>query len=268
MKIGISSASFYPTFTENAVDHIIELGFKNAEIFLNSECEFESAYVSALQNKLVLGGVDVISVHPYTSAIEALYFFTEYSRRMDDAVEKYKHYFHMAEVLGAKYFTFHGDRNIVGTNSRNLNPQLLDRHLEVFTRLSAAAREFGITITQENVSWCLSANPYYIRCLREELGDKIGFTLDIKQAHRAQVDVEEYIEAMGDRLLNVHISDSSMHNMCLLPGEGTIDFADFIKKLTNIGYNGALIIEVYSDAFNSFRQIKSSKILLENNIFK
>ncbi|MEG2571269.1 MAG: sugar phosphate isomerase/epimerase, partial [Clostridia bacterium] len=89
MVAGISSATFYPLETEKAVDLAISLGFKDMEIFINSECEFDEDYIRKLRVKLDESGVRVRSLHPYTSAIEALYFFTQYSRRAVDAIKIY-----------------------------------------------------------------------------------------------------------------------------------------------------------------------------------
>ena len=86
IELGISSATFYPMLTEDAIDQIIKLGYRKAEIFLNSECEFTPDYIHELHSRLDAGGVEVISVHPYTSAIEALFFFTAYPRRANDAL--------------------------------------------------------------------------------------------------------------------------------------------------------------------------------------
>lgn len=264
IELGISSATFYPMLTEEAVDQIIQLGYRKAEIFLNSECEFAPDYIDALRSRLDFGGVEVLSVHPYTSAIEALFFFTAYPRRADDALKLYERYFAMAERLGARYFTLHGDRNITGGE---LSAIPKDLHIEVLSRMADIAAQYGITITQENVSWCASRSPEYIRMLRESLGERIGFTLDVKQARRAQVSIYDYLDAMGDRLLNIHISDHTEKNTCLLPGDGIMDYQQFAERLRQIGYNGALILEVYSTAFDDIRQIASSKIALENKIY-
>ena len=158
----------------------------------------------------------------------------------------------------------HGDRNITGNGLSNV-PR--DLHIEVLARMADIAAEYGIMITQENVSWCASQNPEYIRMLREGLGKRIGFTLDVKQARRAKIDIYDYLDAMGDQLLNIHISDHTDKNTCVLPGDGIMDYQQFAERLRKIGYEGALILEVYSTAFDDIRQIASSKIILENKIY-
>ncbi len=173
-------------------------------------------------------------------------------------------YFERAAQLGAKYFTLHGDRNLYGS-VKNIDVSL---HIDTLGRLADVASKYGITIAQENVSWCVSQDPEYLRILKDALGNKIGFTLDIKQAYRAKRDVYEYISVMDDRLLNIHISDNDDKNFCLLPCFGSFDFKKFIQKLKEISYDGALICEVYSTAFDNIRQIEASKVALSEILEK
>ncbi len=257
MEIGISSATFYPMETERAVSELIQLGFRKTELFLNSESEFDAEYCKQLRKTLDEAGVSVVSVHAYTAAVEGIYFFGDYPRRTADSIEAYRKYFCAAEILGAKYFTFHGDRTLTGKRPINQTP--IDRHCESLFRLAGAAKEHGILIAQENVSWCTSADPKYIRGLRENLGDTIGYTLDLKQARRAGVPWREYADAMGNRIVNLHISDEHGDRTSILPGAGDFDYIEFYRFLKKIGYTGDSIIEVYRDDYNQFFELVDAK---------
>lgn len=257
MDIGISSAVFYPMETEKAVDTIINLGFKRIELFINSESEYSDIYINELSNKLTENNVEVVSVHPYTSVIEAMLFFSGYKRRLDESIELYERYFKAAAKLGAKYFIFHGDRSLVASKIPG------DDYYTVFDRLCDTALKHNILICQENVSWCQSREPEYIFNLRERLGERIGFTLDMKQARRAGVDIDDYASAMGDNLKVIHVSDFNEDNSCLLPGFGKENYQLFLKKY----FEKYLIIEVYSTNYDNIQQIASSKFLLEHHFF-
>jgi len=262
MEIGISSASFYPLETEFAVSELIKLGFRKTELFLNSESEFEFEYCQKLRSTLDAAGVSVVSVHAYTAAVEGIYFFGDYPRRTADSIEAYRKYFRAAEILGAKYFTFHGDRTLTGGRSVHQTP--IERHSEVLFRLANAAKEHGILIAQENVSWCTSADPAYIRGLRENLGDVIGYTLDLKQARRANIPWQAYADAMGDRIVNLHISDVKGDKTSLLPGCGDFDYIEFYRFLKKFGYKGDSIIEVYREDYNQFFELVDAKRYVES----
>jgi len=68
--------------------------------------------------------------------------------------------------------------------------------------------------------------------------------------------------------MNIHISDYSAEEVCLLPGFGEIDYVELFKKLNGINYNGDLIIEVYSSNYNEISQIKTAKEVLENKMLQ
>ena len=265
MQVGISSAVFYPMEVEKSVSRIIDLGFKKCEVFINCECEYSDSFIDDIRARLDAGGVEVVSMHPYTSLIEGMLFFTPYPRRVEDALNSYRRCFRAASRLGAKYFTFHGDRSFSGTVKAQIP---IEAHCDVLRRLVGAANDYGIVFTQENVSWCSSADPEYLLALRDNLGGKLGFTLDLKQARRAGVDVAEYIRVMGSDLKNIHISDYSAAEPCLLPGEGEADYVKFLRDIASVGYSGDLLIEVYSSNFSEDAQLIASKKLLEEKILQ
>lgn len=267
MHIGISTACFYPENTEIAAKRIAGLGFKQAEVFINTEAEFKDAFIDNLKEIFAEGGVKPISMHPYTSAMEFLLFFSDYSRRTEDALKQYDRYFRAAKRLGASYFTFHGARLLkpreIGGNGKtaDLPPGYLsDKERAVYARLCKTASDNGITFTQENVSWCRSAEPDFIAELAKQ---GMKFTLDIKQAVRARIPLEKYIKAMDKSIVNIHISDYNENDSCLLPFAGAMDYNTFIPCLLKSGYNGALLIEVYRDNFDDILEIKAAKEKLE-----
>ncbi len=265
MKVGISSAVFYPMLVEESILKIAELGFKKIELFFNCDYEMSKDYLSELSRSLSASGIEVVSVHPYTSLVEGVYFFSDYARRTEESIEKYKAYFVAAMSLGARYFTFHGDRNLSRYTPYDKNCIPNENHLSAILRLAEEADARGITLCLENVSWCKSSNLEYLKTVAENV-DKIGFTLDLKQALRAGVSPEEYIDVMGEKIKNVHISDCDDMHDCLLPGEGTRDFRKILNLLQKNSYRGDAIIEVYGSNFDTVRQIEASKTYFERLI--
>ena len=55
----------------------------------------------------------------------------------------------------------------------------------------------------------------------------------------------QLVEAMGERLVHVHLSDHTETESCLLPGEGSFDLIEFKRALCGVGYTGDVITEVY-----------------------
>jgi len=263
MELGISTACFYPMYTENAIEEIGRLNIKNIEIFINSESEFSSGYIDEIRRRIEFYGMKVVSVHPYTSGTEGVAFFSGYERRLDDSLDKYARYFDAANILGAKYFTFHGERRIASKVKVDSVPG--EKIAAAYKRLNARAKDCGIILAQENVAWCKSSDLEYLTFIRDMVPE-LHFTLDTKQAVRAGVDVNEYLKIMGDRTVNVHISDHDSANMCLLPGEGDMDYDKFIDGLKNVGYDGHLLVEVYASDYDNMSQITGSFEFLKQRI--
>lgn len=260
MEIGISSASFYPNLnTENSISFMSNLGFKSGEIFLNSPSEYEEEFVKKILEEKNKYDFKIHSVHSFSSCFEP-YLFDEYKRRRDDMFVYFKKVCKAAKILGAKCYTFHGMR---WQNLNNLNYKLV---IETYNKLAYLAMEQGIKLAQENVSWCMSSDLEFLKLVREKSKYPIYFTLDVKQAYKANITPENYIEVMKDHIVNFHINDRDCNNVCLLPGKGEVNFKKISCKLKEIGYNEIGIIEVYSNNYSSYDEIKKSRNFLMSQV--
>ena len=63
---------------------------------------------------------------------------------------------------------------------------------------------------------------------------------------------------MGDRLSHVHISDVDERGKMCLPGKGKFPFDELIKRLKGVGFDGAILIEVYNRDYQDFAELKAS----------
>ncbi|MGO5028614.1 sugar phosphate isomerase/epimerase family protein [Candidatus Agathobaculum pullicola] len=246
MRIGMSTACFYPQPLEEALPIIAELGVRAIEIFFNTESEFQPRFYEALGAQTRSLGLDVISVHPYTSLMEGMLLFSDYTRRTEDGLVQYQRYFECAAALGARFLTFHGERHMGQQDS----PARWERKCAVYQRLCEIGAACGVTLAQENVAWCRSSDPAFIHALYRDV-PALRYTLDIKQAYRAGQSWKTFMDVMGERLVNVHINDFAAEQSCLMPGEGTMDYADFFSRLRTKGYQGHTIIEVYRTNFDA-----------------
>lgn len=242
MKVGASSACFFPCDTLKALAVLGELGIKHSEIFMGSHSEAFGEYLRMLCEEKDKWGINITSVHPFTSGYEYILFFSEYARRIDDGIEYYKNYFSAAAALGAKYVVFHGDNKrspFVG----------VERYAEIYARLDGTARTFGVRLSQENVSTSHIGSPENLKKLKGLLPD-ICFTLDIKQSCRGGYDPYDTLCAMGAGVKNVHLNDWES-GRCRLPCRGSCDLSGIVNTLNSLGYDGAYIIEVYRGDFEN-----------------
>lgn len=73
-----------------------------------------------------------------------------------------------------------------------------------------------------------------------------GFVLDLKQAHQVGCDPFAMLDAMGPRLRHLHMLDWTASGELVLPGEGIMDFPRLFRRLAQMGYTGAAILEPYA----------------------
>lgn len=261
MEIGASSACFYPLETEKSLLHIAELGFRHCEIFINSPSELSRSFISEIKTIKDAYGMDIVSLHPYGSFAEGYNFFSGYYRRFQDGVEDYKRYFDAAHNLGARYIVMHGARKRIDIS--------MQEYAERFGKLNSVAQSFGCNIAHENVVKFVSAYPEFMAYLKKHLGDDFKMVLDVKQARRAGVDVNDFIDTMGKSIAHVHLSDFSAERDCIPPSEqGLFDFEGLFRSLHKAGYDGRYIIELYSNGFLKRKEIKQSALYLEDILTK
>ena len=262
MRVGVSTACFYPQTLEDILPVLADIGVQATEIFINTISELTPQYYEQLGKTAARLGLDIVSLHPFTSLMEGMLLFSVYPRRTKDGLALYQQYFQCAASLGARFLTFHGEREMgFGADS----PEKWAAKCEVYNQLCELAASYGVTLTQENVAWCRSGDPEFIRLLAESV-PALRFTLDIKQTRRAQQDWRRFIEVEKDRLANIHINDFSQTQTCLLPGQGEFDYAAFFGELKKIHYQGDTLIEVYRSDFKTIDEMRQAVQVLSSFI--
>lgn len=257
MRVGISTACFYPQPLEEILPVLAGLGVRAVEIFFNTESEFQPRFYARLGAQAKSLGLDVVSVHPYTSLMEGMLLFSDYKRRTEDGMEQYRRYLECAAALGARFLTFHGEREM----GQQDTPARWAQKCENYHRLCNLASSCGVTLAQENVAWCRSRDPAFVAALYRDVPE-LRYTLDIKQAFRAGKNWRDFLDVMGSRLVNVHINDFAAGQSCLLPGAGSMDYASFFSALRGVGYDGHTLIEVYRSNFAGVEEMARAVRLL------
>ncbi len=258
MSIGISTASFYPLETENAIKLISQNNVECTEIFFNSARELKDSFTDYILDIIENTPLKITALHPMLSFAEPYYVFSEYLRRFEESQENFKRYFEIAEKLGAKFINLHGDRPT--------GKLPVEEYCERFKIISDIGKDFGVTLCQENVNGYRSADPEFLADMVKFLGDDANFTLDIKQSVRAGYTVPEIIAAMDYKIRHVHISDHSPAGDCLLPTRGKFNFSALMTELGSHGYKGDYVIEVYQNAYKNHNEIFECHNALINSL--
>lgn len=259
MLAGVSTACYYPALLEDALQTIADADVEAAEVFINSPCELQGAYLRSLRQ--ICRNTRILSLHPFTSGMEPILFFSDYRRRFYDGIEIYKRFFEAAGELGAKIVVFHGNRR----ESVVPYPQYFD----YFGELALIASRMGVTLAQENVPRCTSWQPYFFQEMSRYLPNT-RYVLDVKQCIRAEIPLEAMVHAMGPNLVHLHVSDHSETHDCLPVGKGDLDLEALLRLLHNNGFDGGVILEVYRDGYGEYAELEESyrKILHAVNIVR
>ena len=250
MKIGVSTASLYPLHVENAFAELCSLGIKNAEVFANSTVEGGEPIISQICEMRDKNNMTVTSFHPFSSPMESVFLFSDYDRRIDEMVNMYRGFFESMNKLGAKVFVLHGA--ILSSKCS------VSHYLKQFAMLSDIGSEYGITVAQENVSYCLSGQLEFLKMMKRELPEQARFVLDLKQARRSGDNPLDYVEVLGNSIVHCHISDADSGRDCLAVGAGNFDFEELLRRLKYHGFDGALIVELYRKNYGEFSELRES----------
>ena len=250
MNIGVSTASLYPLHAEDAFRELAVRGIRTIEVFANSTCEAKEPIISVMTGLAEEHGITVPSLHPFSSPMESVYLFGSYDRRIEEMLELYRCFFEGMNKLGARIFILHG-----AIKSSKCSPE---HYVKQFRLLAETAREYGITVAQENVCYCLSGEPDFLRMMKRELGEYAKFVLDLKQARRSGADIFGLADALGDSIIHCHVSDADADSDCLPIGKGSFDFRAFHERMAAYGYDGSYIVELYRHNYSDFDELVQS----------
>ena len=256
MVTGISTACLYPMETEKALEIMLGQGYRCFEVFLNSFGEMEKPFLRELKAMAAHYGARFVSVHPFTAVVESPLLFQTYPRRTEEGFRLYLKYMEAAAFLGAQYVVIHG----APRQSLWLEDEA---YWERFGELYRRAASTGARPAQENVRTYKSLDPAFLKGMREYLGVDCAFVLDVKQCRITGQPVEAVSAAMGDRLCHVHLSDCRGEQPCLLPGAGDFDFPGFRRLLEGMGYQGAVVTEVYRSGFGGLEELEAARLAVE-----
>ena len=264
MRTGVSTASlFNRKNNEDALAFLDEIGVKIAEVFLTSFSEYGEEFGKILAERK--GQVCVLSVHDLNTQFEPQLFASN-ERVRTDAFYWLSKVMEAGKELGAKYYTFHGTARI----KRSARSGQYDDFTSIcknFQEIYEFCQSYGLKLCLENVEWATYNRLGVFDKIRSAVPN-LGGVLDVKQARISGYDYRDYLTEMGENLTHVHLSDLDENGKIRLPGQGVFHFGETIDRLKDVGFDGALIIEVYKDDYLHLSEIKRSVEYLDELLYK
>ena len=264
MQVGVSTASlFMRKNNEDALPLFTRLGIPIAEVFLTSFSEYGKEFASLLLERK--GDLQVNSIHILNTDFEPQ-LFSSHERVRKDAYDWLEKVMDSANILSAPYYTFHGTARVkraTRSGEKDNFPAMIDG----FARLVEFCSARGVSLCLENVEWATYNRPGVFKILSDEIPTLKG-VLDIKQARISEHPYERYLEEMGNKLAYAHVSDIDEKGRLCLPGKGVFDFDLLFKRLQDVGFDGALLVEAYSGDYQKEEELKTACDFLNEKIYK
>ena len=160
-----------------------------------------------------------------------------------DAVSVLTDWMTLFSAIGIRSAVLHCDR--LADEKGITDQERLDRNVAVLRQLAPIARERGIVICLENLTWLY--RPEDFRYLLDAVDSPaLGICLDTGHLNLVGGDQAAFIRAAGDRLRALHVADNEgKHDQHLMPyGRGTVDIAAVTAALSEIGYSGLFNYEI------------------------
>ena len=157
-------------------------------------------------------------------------------------------------------------------NYGNNREQGIQANLKYFSAIVPALKDTGVIMCIENLYWgevgqgkvsnaCSSAEQLseVIDTLNKTYGPYFAACLDTGHAVAAGQDPLEMLQMLGSRTRALHLHETwGLLDDHLFPGTtGNIDWEAFCKVLSEIGYDGAVTLEVIFYPENSFTKVAS-----------
>jgi len=254
MQVGLSTASFFPSYeTAAALDIICKHKAPVCEVFMNGPSQYSPVFAKQCLKKANDAGVKIVSVHAMASQYEPQLFSPLASQRKD-AQDTLRRVLEAGAIMGAKAHSFHG---LLYYLNRPPGPMDYDKLARQTAEILKIYCEFEINMAWENVHYAIFHKPDFPKNLHDRLygADNLLFCLDVKQAALSDADPCAFIEGIGDKLSHVHLCDVR-GRMPRLPGEGELDFPALAAKLAEQKpQNVPALLETYASCSTDVEEI-------------
>ena len=243
LRLGLSSGALYPhVASEDTPAVAARLGAEDLEVMLQTAGEYEDTVISQLKANAEAAGVRIHALHTWQDLHRLL---DPYPRRVAEGRERFRRAIAAAVELGARAVIWHGPRREALRDEGGW-----ERFLDVTAELAGECAPAGVTLAIENVSWCALPDARAVAAFAARLPEidpdrAVGFAFDPFQAAEAGANPFMVLAAMGDRVVDVHLSDRREADPAtrhLLPGEGDLPWPALIRAIAGV-YAGPLMIE-------------------------
>jgi sugar phosphate isomerase/epimerase len=243
--VGLSTGCFYRTDLLDCLEAIRSSGFGLVEICSYPEHldYHDRQAVERARERMQSLGMEAYSFHaPFADDIDITSFdSTQRERALRELVAAAE----AAARLEVRYFVIHPGPERAGLPDHERLPRMRNA-AGVLEKAAARCRELGVGFVLENQLphlFCGHARDVLWLMGTLERMD-VGICLDTGHA-RLSGDLHTVVHKLSGHLWMVHASDTrGQFDDHLPPGRGGIPWGDLVEQLSDVGFRGALIMEI------------------------
>ena len=234
-KIGLSTYGF--DLNEETFGRLRESGIAAVEISkkYNEYDGIDYKTVGALSRQY---GVGVWSFHLPFSLLDDI---SALDREIyQKTVARHRELIERGSELGTQRFVLHPSAEPIRPEEREEKIKLSMQALDMLAEHAATC---GAVIAVEDLPRTCLGNTAEEMLRLISANDKLRVCFDTN--HLLQGSIADFMQKLGDKITTLHISDYDfIDEKHWLPGEGGIDWVEFYRMLTAIGYDGVFMYEV------------------------
>lgn len=247
MNIVTTTCVFPPEHSvERAVLRLAALGYRHLDLAIdycvhNADCPiFEDGWekwANALRELAEKNGVAFTHSHAFGDA---------------SLGERLFRCFEVCRVLGTKYTVVHPIHKRADGGVIESDDEFLSVNVPAYKALLEEAEKNHVILLSENLLWGATIPPASISALVEEVNSPyFGWCYDTGHANARGTGSKALLEVTHVPL-SLHIHDNlGRRDDHMLPGDGTIDWKEFLDVLLEIGYKGDVVLEAHHQSLEA-----------------
>ncbi len=168
-------------------------------------------------------------------------------------------------ILAETSNAIHGRRDVPLSHSPVLTPSEMTAFARAVTEVAKHLSEGGLRLAYHHHLGTVVETRAEIDAFMDAAGPEVGLLLDTGHAFAAGIAPVELAEAYGDRVVHLHCKDvrsevlarvraedasfldGVVAGMFTVPGDGGVDFAGVLSRLSEAGYDGWWVVEAEQD---------------------
>ncbi len=244
--IGLSTGCFHRTNLLDCLEPIRSSGFSMIEVvFSPAHLDYKNSdAVRVAAERIGELGMEAYSFHaPFAPEID---ISSPDEARRAHAMREILIAVEAAAALGVHYFVIHPGPENADIPSREERLIRIENVVSVLNEVAIRCAELGIRCVLENkLPHLLFGNSNDIVWILAALEtNQVGACLDTGHAFLAG-DLYNLVYKLTPYLRMLHVHDNSgQYDEHLAPGDGRIDWRSFLGELVQIGFHGAMILEI------------------------